>query len=187
MASTTLFLPNPWPLILSIPVLLWLLGYSYAKRFTSLAHFWLGAALMLSPIAAWIAVRGDLDWPPLCLGLAVLFWVAGFDIIYACQDIDFDRASGLHSIPARLGVPGALRLAAACHGLMILALIGLGLTYAALGTIFFIGVALVALLLLYEHALVRPDDLTRVNIAFFQVNIAISMGLLAIGLADLLF
>src|SRR6476646_8894483 len=100
VASTLLFLPNRLPLLLSVPVLLWLLGYSYAKRFTSLAHFWLGAALMLAPIAAWIALRGDLRWPPVLLGLAVLFWVAGFDIIYACQDVAFDREAGLHSIPA---------------------------------------------------------------------------------------
>jgi 4-hydroxybenzoate polyprenyltransferase len=186
VASTLLFLPrNPWPLILSVPVLAWLLGYSYAKRFTSLAHFWLGAALMLAPVAAWIAVRGDLAWPPVLLGLAVLAWVAGFDIIYACQDADFDRAAGLHSIPGRLGVAGALRLAATCHAAMIVALVALGLAY-PLGRLYFAGVAAVAALLAYEHALVRPDDLTRVNVAFFQVNIGISLGLLVVGLADLL-
>jgi 4-hydroxybenzoate polyprenyltransferase len=183
--STLLFLPNRWPLILSVPVLLWLLGYSYAKRFTSLVHFWLGASLMLAPIAAWIALRGDLRWPPVLLGLAVFFWVSGFDIIYACQDETFDRAHGLHSIPERLGIRGALRLAALCHALMVGALVALGWVY-PMGTIYFIGVAAVALLLLYEHALVRPDDLTRVNVAFFQVNIAISMGLLAFGVVDLL-
>ncbi|MBX6315983.1 MAG: UbiA family prenyltransferase [Isosphaeraceae bacterium] len=185
VAATLLFWPNRLPLYLSVPVLLWLLGYSYAKRFTSLAHFWLGSALMLAPIAAWIAIRGDLAWPPVFLGLAVLGWVAGFDIIYACQDADFDRQAGLHSLPARLGVAGALRLAAFCHAAMIAALVGLGLSY-PLGWLYFVGVGLVALLLLYEHSLVRPDDLTRVNIAFFQVNIGISLGLLAIGLTDLL-
>jgi 4-hydroxybenzoate polyprenyltransferase len=183
--STLLFLPNRWPLVLSGPVLLWLLGYSYAKRFTSLVHFWLGASLMLAPIAAWIALRGDLRWPPILLGLAVFFWVSGFDIIYACQDESFDRTHGLHSIPERLGVRGALRLAALCHALMVGALIALGWAY-PLGTVYFVGVAAVALLLLYEHALVRPDDLTRVNIAFFQVNIAISLGLLGFGVVDLL-
>lgn len=187
VASTLLFLPNPWPLRLSVPVLAWLLGYSLAKRFTSLAHFWLGSALMLAPIAAWIAIRGDLAWPPVWLGLAVLLWVAGFDIIYACQDAAFDRDAGLRSIPARLGVRGALRLAALCHALMVGALVLLGFSDSPpLGPLFFTGVGLVALLLLYEHALVRPDDLTRVNVAFFQVNIAISVGLLAVGLADLL-
>ena len=183
-----MFLPrNPWPLILSVPVLLWLLGYSYAKRFTSAAHFWLGAALAMAPIAAWIAIRGSIGLPPLILGLGVLFWVSGFDIIYACQDFAFDRAAGLHSVPARLGLRGALRLAAFCHLLMVASLIALGLSYPGLGPIYFTGVALVALLLVYEHALVRPDDLTRVNVAFFQVNIAISLGLLAVSVADLVF
>ncbi|WP_422926934.1 UbiA-like polyprenyltransferase [Singulisphaera sp. PoT] len=185
IAATLLFLPNRWPLILSVPVLLWLLGYSYAKRFTSLAHFWLGAALMLAPIAAWIALRGDLQWPPVLLGLAVLFWVSGFDIIYACQDADFDRQSGLHSIPARIGIRNALRLAAACHAIMVGTLIALGFAY-PMGIVYFVGVGVVFALLLYEHAIVRPDDLSRVNVAFFQVNIAISMGLLAVGVADLL-
>ena len=185
VASTLLFLPNRWPLDLSGPVLLWLLGYSYAKRFTSLAHFWLGFALAMAPMAAWIALRGDLDWPPAWLGLAVLLWVSGFDIIYACQDAEFDRTQGLHSVPSRLGVRGALRLAAACHAAMIAALIGLGLAY-PMGPIYAGGVGMAALLLAYEHAIVRPDDLTRVNVAFFQVNVGISVGLLAVGVADLL-
>src|SRR3954447_16236527 len=186
VASTLLFLPNRWPLILAGPVLLWLLGYSYTKRFTTLAHFWLGASLSLAPVAAWIALRGGIAWPPVLLALAVLFWVSGFDIIYACQDVDFDRSAGLKSVPSRLGVPGALRLAAGCHALMVVSLLGLGLCY-PLGTSFFAGVAAVALLLIYEHALVCPDDLSRVNLAFFHVNVIISMGLLAIGVADLLF
>jgi 4-hydroxybenzoate polyprenyltransferase len=184
VASTLLFLPNRWPLILSGPVLLWLLGYSFAKRFTSLAHFWLGFALAMAPMAAWIALRGDLAWPPVLLGLAVLTWVSGFDIIYACQDAEFDVAQGLHSVPARLGVRGALRLAAGCHAAMVAALVGLGLAY-PMGLIYFVGVGVVAVLLVYEHAIVRPDDLTRVNVAFFQVNVGISMGLLVVGLADL--
>jgi 4-hydroxybenzoate polyprenyltransferase len=185
VASTLLFLPNRWPLILAAPVLIWLLGYSYAKRFTSLAHFWLGFALAMAPMAAWIALRGDLAWPPVLLGLAVLLWVSGFDIIYACQDFDFDKAQGLHSVPARLGVGGALRLAAACHAAMVAALVGLGVVY-PMGMVYFLGVGVVALLLIYEHAIVRPDDLTRVNVAFFQVNVGISMGLLVVGLADLM-
>jgi 4-hydroxybenzoate polyprenyltransferase len=185
VAATLLFLPNPWPLRLAVPVLLWVLAYSYTKRFTSLAHLWLGASLALAPIAAWIALRGSLGAAPLLLGLAVCCWVAGFDIIYACQDEGFDRAMGLHSIPARFGTRGALRIAARCHALMVAALVALGVVY-PLGAVYFAGVAAVALLLVYEHALVRPDDLTRVNVAFFQVNIAISMGLLAVGLADLL-
>lgn len=185
IASTLLFLPNRWPLILSVPVLLWLLGYSYAKRFTSLAHFWLGAALMLAPIAAWIALRGDLRWPPVLLGLAVLCWVSGFDIIYACQDESFDRGAELHSIPVRFGTRGALRLAAVCHAVMLIPLVALGLVY-PLGWLYFTGVGAAAALLIYEHLLVRPEDLTRVNMAFFQVNVAISVGLLVFGVADLL-
>ena len=185
LASTLLFLPNRWPMWLAIPVLCWLLGYSFAKRFTFLAHFWLGAALAMAPAAAWIAIRGDIAWPPALLGLAVLLWVAGFDIIYACQDADFDRSAGLRSIPAALGVKGALRLASLCHAMMIGVLVALGMVDSPpLGVLFLGGVAVVALLLIYEHALVRPDDLSRVNKAFFQVNIAISLGLLAVGVAD---
>jgi 4-hydroxybenzoate polyprenyltransferase len=187
VAATALFLPeNRWPMVLSVPVLLWLLGYSYAKRFTSLAHYWLGAALAMAPIAAWIALRGDLDWPPVLLGVVVLCWVGGFDIIYACQDASFDRSSGLKSIPSRLGIAGALRLAAASHAAMVAALVGLGLSVPAFGVIYWAGVAVVAALLVYEHAIVRPDDLGRVNVAFFQVNIGISLGLLAVGVVDLL-
>ena len=184
VTSTLLFLPNPWPLRLSVPVLLWLLGYSYTKRFTSLAHFWLGASLSLSPIAAWIALRGDLAWPPVWLGLAVFWWVSGFDLIYACQDAEYDRSVGLNSIPARLGVSGALRLAAVCHAVMVAALVGLGVSY-PMGTIYYAGVAAATLLLVYEHSLVRPDDLDRVNTAFFHVNVIISVGLLAATLIDL--
>jgi 4-hydroxybenzoate polyprenyltransferase len=185
VASTLLFLPNHWPLRLAVPVLAWLLGYSYTKRFTSLAHFWLGASLSLAPVAAWIALRGTIAWPPLILAFAVLCWVSGFDIIYACQDASFDRQIGLKSLPSRLGIPSALRLAALCHALMIVALLGLGLVY-PLGRVYFLGVAAAAVLLVYEHALVRPDDLTRVNLAFFHVNVVISMGLLVLALADLL-
>ena len=184
VASTLLFLPNRWPLYLSMPVLLWLLGYSYSKRFTSLAHFWLGLSLSLAPAAAWIALRGSIAWPPVLLGVAVLLWVAGFDIIYACQDVEFDRAVDLHSIPKALGVRGALGLAGLCHGLMIVPLVGLGLNY-PLGWVYFAGVAAVAALLIYEHALIRPDDLTRVNIAFFNVNVVISVGLLLVSVLDI--
>ena len=185
VASTLLFLPNRWPVYLSVPVLLWLLGYSYSKRFTSLAHFWLGLSLSLAPIAAWIALRGDLEWPPVLLALAVLLWVSGFDIIYACQDVDFDRKVGLWSVPRMFGVRRALWIAAVCHALMIVPLVALGLVY-PLGPIYFVGVTAVAALLIYEHSLVRADDLTRVNMAFFQVNVVISMGLLVVVLVDLM-
>ncbi len=131
-----------------------------------------------------MALRASIAWPPVLLGLAVLTWVTGFDVIYACQDVDFDREQGLRSVPARLGVRGALRFAAACHAMTVLFLIGLGIVY-PMGPIWFAAVALVAALLVYEHAIVRPDDLTRVNVAFFQVNVVISMGLLIAGVADL--
>ncbi len=186
VAATLLFWPNWLPLALAVPVLTFLLGYSYTKRITALAHFWLGAALMLAPLAAWIAIRGTVDWPPLVLGLAVLLWVAGFDIIYACQDVEFDRRRGLHSVPALLGVQGALRVAALCHLGMIVALAALPLVFAPLGGIYVAGIVAVAALLLYEHWLVRPDDLDRVNLAFFNVNIVISIGLFLVGTADLL-
>lgn len=193
VASTLLFLPNRLPLYLSLPVLLFLLGYSLAKRFTSLAHFWLGAALAMSPIAAWIAIRGDAVLsaptdllPAVVLGCVVLSWVAGFDMLYACQDHEFDRRAKLHSIPVRLGVAGALRLAAACHAVTVLGLAALPVVYSPLGGLYYLGVLGVAGLLVYEHWLVKPSDLARVNIAFFNVNAIISLGLLLVTCLDLL-
>jgi 4-hydroxybenzoate polyprenyltransferase len=198
VGGTLLFLPNRLPIILSAPVLGFLFGYSYAKRFTLLAHFWLGAALMLAPISAWIALRGELTagdvrdlLPAAVLGMAVLCWVSGFDIIYACQDVGFDVRAKLHSVPARWGVRRALRLAAACHVAMVLCLVALPLTGRfggpplGLGGIYGAGILLLGLLLLYEHMLVKPDDLTRVNVAFFHVNAAISLGLFLLIAADL--
>ena len=192
VASTLLFLwssGNAWPLFLSGPVLLFVCAYSYTKRFTSLAHFWLGASLLLAPVSAWVAVRGaeGVLGAPLLMGLAVLFWVAGFDILYACQDADFDRAAGLKSVPARLGVRGSLRVALACHVVMIGLLAALAWATPALhGPVFAAGVVAAALLVLYEHSLVRPDDLSRVNEAFFHVNGIISVGLFVVVLAQLL-
>lgn len=186
VAATLFFVPrNPWPLALSLPVLAWLLGYSYAKRFTWAAHFWLGASLGFAPIAAWIAIRAGIDWPPIWLGLAVFFWVAGFDILYACQDYTFDRDAGLHSVPAWLGVRNALRAAAGCHAFMVVMLAGLGFSY-PMGSVYAAGVLLVASLLIVEHALVKPDDLARVNVSFLHINITISMLLLIVGVVDLL-
>jgi len=188
VAGTLFFLPrNPIPLCASLPVLAFLLAYSYTKRWTLLAHFWLGAALMLAPLAAWVAVRAEIfAWPPLLLGSAVMLWVAGFDMIYACQDEQFDRKMQLRSVPARFGVAAALRIAALCHLGMIVLLLCVPLVYEAFGTIYLLGVAAIALLLVYEHFLVRPDDLGRVNRAFFQVNAVVSLGLLVIGSIDLL-
>ena len=186
LAGTAIFLPeNPWPLRLSSPVLLWLLGYSLAKRFTSLAHVWLGVALGMAPAAAWVAFRGELSLTPVLLGLAVTFWVSGFDILYACQDYDFDTKAGLHSIPARFGIGRSLKIAALLHLVMVCMLVGVGISM-PLGWIYFGGVLVVASLLVYEHSLVKPEDLSKVNVAFFQMNILISMGLLCVTLADLL-
>jgi 4-hydroxybenzoate polyprenyltransferase len=184
VAATLLFLPNRWPVYLSLPVLTFLCGYSYAKRFTSLCHYWLGAALSLSPVAAWIAIRGELAWSPILLAGAICFWVGGFDVIYACQDATFDKQKGLFSIPSRIGVPRALKFALASHVIMLACLAGLSWT-ADLGWVFNVGVVVVACLLAYEHFLVRPDDLARVNLAFFHVNAMISVGLFVIALADI--
>ena len=194
VAGTLLFWPNRLPLYFAPGVLAFILGYSYAKRFTVLSHFWLGAALMMAPMAAWIAIRGQvlvadpLDiLPALVLGAAVLMWVAGFDVIYACQDAEFDARAGLRSLPARLGVRRALQLAAACHVVAVALLLALPLVFEPLGWIFWSGIAAVAALLVYEHAIVRPDDLARVNVAFFRVNAIISVGLLVLGALDLWF
>lgn len=184
VAATLLFLPNPWPIRLAVPVLLFLLGYSYAKRFTSWCHYWLSAALMLSPIAAWIAIRGDVTWTPVCLAAIVFFWVGGFDILYACQDVEFDKANQLRSIPARWGVPRALKLAAVSHLLTAACLFAFW-SVAGFGTLFLVGVIAVTLLLAYEHWLVRPDDLSRVGVAFFNINAVIGVGLLGFGCVDL--
>ncbi|MCA9122209.1 MAG: 4-hydroxybenzoate octaprenyltransferase [Planctomycetaceae bacterium] len=199
VASTLLFLPNPLPIVLSVPVLMFLLAYSYTKRITSMAQFWLGASLMLAPICVWIALRGEIlvtdpadIFPAACLGCGVMLWVAGFDMIYACQDYDYDVRAKLRSIPTALGVAGALRLAAVCHFAMILVLGALPFTYLlggqriSLGWIYGTAVLAIALLLVYEHRLVRPDDLTRVNIAFFNVNAIVSMGLFVLASVDLL-
>ena len=190
IASTGLFLlrepPNRWPLYLSGPVLVFICAYSLTKRFTIAAHFWLGASLMLAPLAAWIAVRGPIDLAtPLVVGGAVLFWVSGFDILYACQDAVFDRKAKLASIPARIGIPASLKVALGCHIVMLGFLVLLAFVNPHLGTIYLSGIGIIAVLLAYEHWLVRPDDLTRVNKAFFQVNGIISIGLLALVLLQL--
>jgi len=185
IAATLLFLPNWLPVVLSVPVLAWLLTYSYAKRFTMLAHVWLGVALGMAPVAAWIAIRGEAllanpadGLPALVLGLAVTTWVAGFDIIYACQDAGFDAGHGLHSIPARLGVPRALHLAAALHVVSLAILAGLPQVVPQLGWVYGLTLVAIAALLVWEHSLVSPDDLSRVNQAFFTANAAIGLLLL---------
>lgn len=189
VASTALFLEHGnWiPLAASLPVLAWLFGYSLAKRWTDLSHFWLGASLMLAPLGAWVAIRGWIALAPVVLAAAVLLWVAGFDIIYACQDYEFDRRSGLRSLPARLGVSRALAVAAGCHVGMVALLVVLPLVYEPFGGIFLAGVVAVGALLLYEHWIVQPSDPASVNRAFFHVNAVVSFALFVGGCADLWF
>lgn len=175
---------NPLCLSLSPLALLIVFGYSYTKRFTAVSHLVLGLALSMAPLGAWLAVRGALAPSPLILAGAVLFWVAGFDTIYSCQDADFDRASGLHSLPARLGVARALTLARVFH-LAAVALLAALFLVESLHVVYLPGVLAVALLLVYEHSLVKADDLSRVNAAFFTVNGWISLGYLAVTLAAL--
>lgn len=179
---------NRTALLLSPAVLVVLLGYSYLKRFSAAAHFGVGLALGLSPLGAWVAGAGGLAGDlrvPLALGLAVLLWVAGFDVIYACQDADVDRREGLHSIPARLGIPGALRVALACHVVCIAAFVAVA-WLAGLRWPYLASVGVAAALLAYEHAIVSPRDLTRVNVAFFNVNGIVALLIGAAGIFDVL-
>ncbi|PYQ47726.1 MAG: 4-hydroxybenzoate octaprenyltransferase [Acidobacteria bacterium] len=175
---------NPLCLALSPLALLIVLGYSYTKRFTSLSHLVLGLALGIAPVGAWLAVRGRFDTAPVVLALAVLAWVAGFDTIYACQDVEFDRREGLRSLPARLGVPRALLVARVLHAAAV-ALLAALYVLVPLHPVYLAGVAAVAALLVYEHSLVSPGDLSRVDAAFFAVNGWISVGYLVFVIAAL--
>lgn len=176
---------NQLCLYLSPLAIVLLAGYSFCKRFTSFSHLVLGLCLAAAPVGAWIAVKGALEVPALLLGLGVLFWVAGFDILYALQDLDFDRSEGLHSIPARLGVTRSLLLARLFHLVMPVTLIVLYLML-NLGPVFLVGVLMAAALLFHEHRLLRGGDLTRLDAAFFNVNGYISMALFAFTLIDVL-
>jgi 4-hydroxybenzoate polyprenyltransferase len=173
---------NPLALALSPLALAVVLGYSYTKRFTWASHLVLGAALGLAPVAGWIAVRGDVQATPLVLGLAVLFWVAGFDVLYALQDEEYDRQAGLHSLPVRLGRSRAMALARRLH---LLAGLGFLLTgwLAGLGPLYYLAALAAGLLLWWEHRLLSPTDLTRLNQAFFTLNGVVS---LCLGAATLL-
>lgn len=165
---------NQLTLILAPFMLLVLLGYSYTKRFTALCHLVLGLALGLGPVGAWVAVSGQISLMPLILGGAVMCWVAGFDMLYACQDMEFDRNHGLHSTPARLGVDGALLVARGLHVVMVTLLVALGLML-RLNGIYFIGAVLLASLLVYEHYLVWGGNISRLNQAFFTMNGMVSL------------
>lgn len=179
---------NPLCGLLSYPVAALLLGYSLTKRFSSISHFVLGVCLGLAPVGACLAARGAFDavtGASALLGLAVMLWTAGFDILYACQDVEHDRRETLFSVPARFGVPAAFAAARISHGLVPVALAGAAVA-AGLGWVFIAGIAVVAILLLVEHRLVAPGDLARLNLAFFQVNVAIALVVMSATLADLL-
>ena len=180
------FMLNPLAFALSPVALAVVMGYSYAKRFTHLSHLWLGLALAIAPVGAWIAIQGAFGWPPIVLCVAVMLWTAGFDIIYACQDWEFDHRTGLHSIPKRFGIRRSLQISSVLHIIMVAILLSLPVL-TPLHHFYYLGVAVVAALLLYEHLLVKPDDLSRVNIAFFTLNGMVSLGLMALTLVDVLW
>jgi 4-hydroxybenzoate polyprenyltransferase len=187
LAATALFwfaYRNPYPVALAVPVLLFLAAYPLLKRFTRLCHYYLGAALALAPVCAWLAVRGSLAAPPLWMAGAVLCWTAGFDIIYACQDYLSDVECGVFSVPAKIGIGPALRVSRLTHLVCVGMFVGLGRSSPALGTLYWIGVAVATLLLVVEHSLVRPNDLSKVGLAFFTVNGVISILLGTLGILD---
>jgi 4-hydroxybenzoate polyprenyltransferase len=174
---------NPLCLMLAPVALAVILGYSYSKRFTPLSHYWLGLSLGIAPSAVWIAVRGTLELPPVWLTLGVMLWVAGFDILYSLQDEAFDRAYGLRSLPQTLGAARAILVSRLSHALCI-PLFALGGVALGAGAWYFVGVAFAALMLAYEQSLVKPDDLSRLDVAFFTLNGYVSIGLFAFALLD---
>lgn len=191
IASAALFVGaaawlGPLCLALSPVALALVLGYSYTKRFTWLCHLFLGLAIAAGPGGAWIAVRGDVALPALLLMAAVTTWIGGFDILYALADRDFDRRAGLHSIPARFGIPAALVASAALHVLTVVALLALWRA-AGLGPIYLLGVGIVTAILAWEHAIVRPSDLSRLDMAFFNLNGYVSVVFFVATLADVLW
>jgi 4-hydroxybenzoate polyprenyltransferase len=176
---------NPLCLLLSPIAVAALAGYSYTKRFTWLCHFVLGFTDGIAPAGGWLAINPAFVLPMILLVCAVAVWISGFDIIYACQDVVFDRGAGLHSVPVRFGIPAALRLSAALHVLMVALLVALGWSL-GLGWIYYLGVAATAALLMYEHRLITPRDMSRINIAFFNVNSYIAAVLFLFTLLDAL-
>ncbi len=168
------FMLGKLPGFLSPVALFIIFGYSYCKRFTSLSHLFLGLSLSLAPLGSWIAVTGKISLTPILLSLGVIFWLAGFDTIYSLQDIEFDRLSNLYSIPARLGAKKGLLLARLFHLVTLAFFVLTGIT-ASLGKIYFFGLILIGLTLIFEHSLLSPDDLSRINLAFFNSNGIISL------------
>ena len=190
IAMSLLFVFAAWELnslcfYLSFPTLVILFLYSYTKRFTALSHLVLGFAIGCAPLAAWLAVRGAFAWPPVLLSGAVMFWVAGFDLIYALQDIDFDRREKLFSLPSKFGVAPALRVSTLFHGATVILLAATAMV-ANLGWIAYAGIAIVAGILYWEHRLVTPNDLSRVNVAFFNLNGYVSILLFLTFAGDIL-
>ncbi|HEX4056661.1 MAG TPA: 4-hydroxybenzoate octaprenyltransferase [Tepidisphaeraceae bacterium] len=177
---------NIWPLAFSLPVLAYLCGYPFMKRFTRLCHYYLGIALALAPVCAWVAVTGRMDWPPMAMFVIVAAWTAGFDIIYACQDYSSDVQCGVYSVPARIGVSRALWVSRLTHLLAAVMLIVLGRIVPQFGILYDIGAALAILLLIVEQSLVKPNDLSKVNLSFFTINGAISVLLATLGILDLI-
>ncbi|HPF38062.1 MAG TPA: UbiA-like polyprenyltransferase [Phycisphaerae bacterium] len=181
------FCDNPWPLWLSAPTLALLAIYSYMKRVTPLAHFVLGVAIAFAPSAAWVAIAPQTyGVPALLLTGCVLFWIAGFDIIYACQDIDSDRRDGLKSVPARLGIAGALWVSRGCHVVTVGLLVAFGVVV-GLAWLFWAAAIVTAILLAAEQSVVRPTDLSRVNLAFFTLNGCVSLLLGLATISDILW
>lgn len=174
---------NLLSLLLSPVALLIIFGYSYTKRFSNLSHFALGLALAFSPIGAWIGVKGEIALAPFILAFAVLLWTAGFDVIYSCQDLQHDIKAGLYSIPKKMGLKNSLRLSSILHFLMVIVLI-IFMYFTNLGIIYFGGVCFVCIMLFYEHSLIKPHDLSKVNMAFFTVNGLISILLMIVTLVD---
>lgn len=176
---------NPLCFALSPVAIVVLVAYSYTKRFTWLSHFILGVAIAGAPLGAWIAVRGSINPEVLPLVFAVIFWLAGFDVLYALQDINFDRRRGLHSIPQRFGVKGALVVSRSCHAVTCLLLGVTGVIF-SLGSVYWVGMIAVAGLLIYEHSLVKSNDLSKLNIAFFNMNGYVSITVFLMTLVSLI-
>lgn len=175
---------NPLCFYLSFPTLAILFFYSYTKRFTSLSHLVLGFAIGCAPLAAWLAIRGEFAWTPVLLSAAVMFWIAGFDVIYALQDTEFDRKANLFSLPSRVGVAQALRISTLFHAATVVLLLATARLTDA-GWIAYAGIAIVAGILCWEHRIVKPNDLSRVNVAFFNLNGYISILLLLTFATDI--
>ena len=185
-AAFYVFYRNPWPVIFSLPVLVFLSAYPFLKRFSHLCHYYLGAALALPPVCAWIAIRGSIAAPPLWMAGAVLCWTAGFDIIYACQDYASDVATGVFSVPAQFGIGPALWISRATHALSAATLVALGFSSPHLHAVYFVGVGIAVTLLIIEQSLVSPKNLSKVGLAFFTINGIISLLLGTLGIVDAL-